>query len=147
MSNEIELPNGRYTVYAVAGDASNFDSTFDLTAEGVTILKGPASDAARFVEGQGTVTVSDGRLSLGNGPTAANNKVAFVDIFTAPAPTAPPTLALPVVSGGSITLTWQGGGTLESAPSPAGPWTSTGDSDGSYTEPATSAARFYRARR
>ena len=51
------------------------------------------------------------------------------------------------VSGGSITLEWKNGGTLESAPAVTGPWTSTGDSDGSFTEAATGAAKFYRVKR
>jgi hypothetical protein len=52
------------------------------------------------------------------------------------------------VSGGNITIAWTGGGTLESATSLATPitWTSTGDSDGSYTAPATG-TRFFRVRR
>ncbi len=50
-------------------------------------------------------------------------------------------------AGGNVTITWQGGGTLQSSPtlSPA-TWTSTGDSDGSYTTPATG-TRFFRVAR
>lgn len=144
---EIEVPNGRYNVYAVCGEAANYDSVFDLTAEGVTIVKGAASDAVRWYDGLGAVTVSDGRLSLGNGPTAANNKIAFVEIYPMVAETEAPRLNLPTLAGGSITITWQNGGTLESAPAVAGPWTSTGDSDGSFTETASSPAKFYRVKR
>ncbi len=144
---EIEVPNGRYSVYAVAGEAANFDSVYDLTAEGVTIVKGTPSDAVRFYEGQGNVTVSDGRLSIGNGPTAANNKVAWLEVFALPPETVPPTISSVSAVGGTLTVQWTHGGTLESAPAVAGPWTSTGDSDGSYTQPATAAAAFFRVRR
>jgi hypothetical protein len=51
------------------------------------------------------------------------------------------------ISGGSISIQWTGGGTLESrAAFGAGDWTSTGDSDGSFSEPATG-TKFYRVRR
>ena len=61
-----------------------------------------------------------------------------------------PTVALPritsaTIAGGSITVIWENGGTLWSAPTVNGPWTTTGDSDGSFTEPATGTMKFYRA--
>lgn len=143
---EIEVPNGRYNVYAAVGEAANFDSTFDLTAEGVTIVEGVASDTVRFYEGIGAVTVSDGRLTLGNGPKAVNNKVCFVEIYSLPAQADAPEINAPTLSGGAITITWKNGGTLESAPAVTGPWTSTGDSDGSFTEPAAGPAKFYRVK-
>src|SRR5262245_50200054 len=51
-------------------------------------------------------------------------------------------------SGNNVTITWVNGGTLESAPSLAAPitWTSTGDSDGSYTE-AVSGNKYFRVRK
>jgi hypothetical protein len=50
------------------------------------------------------------------------------------------------VSGGNITITWTGGGTLFSTPSLSSPiqWTTTGDSDGSFTEALGTGNRFYR---
>ena len=51
------------------------------------------------------------------------------------------------VASGTVTIQWINGGTLESAGSLAGPWTSTGDSDGSFSEAASGAGKFYRARR
>jgi hypothetical protein len=52
------------------------------------------------------------------------------------------------VSGGQITINWTGGGTLESSPTlgPTANWTTTGDSDGSFTEAATGNAKFYRVK-
>jgi hypothetical protein len=51
------------------------------------------------------------------------------------------------LAGGSITIVWKNGGTLQSATAIAGPWTSTGDTDGSSTEAATGDAKFYRVTR
>ncbi len=59
----------------------------------------------------------------------------------------PPQISNWSLSGGSITVEWKNGGTLESAPGVTGPWTSTGHSDGSFSEAATGEARFYRVRR
>lgn len=144
---EIEVPNGQYHVFAVAGEASNIDSLYDVQAEGVPVVKGTPTDTVRWYEGMARVAVADGRLSIGNGPTAANNKVCFVEIYALPAITSPPLIALPTVSGNTLTVTWTNGGTLESAPAANGPWTSTGDSDGSYSEPIEAAAKFFRVRR
>ena len=60
--------------------------------------------------------------------------------------TAAPVLAMPTLSAGQITVTWTNGGTLWSAPAVEGPWTSTGDSDGTYTEAATG-NKFFQVRR
>jgi hypothetical protein len=59
-----------------------------------------------------------------------------------------PRITTATISSGNITIKWSNGGTLESAPSLTGPtWTSTGNSTGSFTEPVTGAAKFYRVRR
>lgn len=50
-------------------------------------------------------------------------------------------------AGGNVTITWENGGTLESGPTILGPWTSTGDSDGSFTEAAANGERYYRVKR
>lgn len=53
-----------------------------------------------------------------------------------------------VLSGGNVTITWTGGGTLYSSPTMApGSWVSTGDSDGSYTTPAGTGNAFFRVER
>ena len=49
-----------------------------------------------------------------------------------------------ILAGGSITVEWTGGGTLWSAPAVTGPWSSTEDNDGSFSESATGEAKFYR---
>jgi hypothetical protein len=63
------------------------------------------------------------------------------------APPPPPEITGVSLAGDSITIQWKNGGTLESTPGLGGTWTSTGDSDGSFTEPATGAGKLYRVRR
>jgi hypothetical protein len=63
------------------------------------------------------------------------------------APVEPPMITGATLAGGTITVTWTGGGTLESAASLAGPWTATGDSDGSYSKTVTAGSEFFRVNR
>jgi glucose/arabinose dehydrogenase len=77
---ELAVPNGKYKVRVVAGDADFFDSTYDLTAEGKTILAGTPTTDKRWLEATATVMVSDGRLTIDNGPTGKNNKICFVEV-------------------------------------------------------------------
>jgi len=88
---EIAVPNGTYRVHLVAGDASYFDSVYDLTAEGATILSGTPTTGTRWLEATTNVTVSDGKLTIGNGPSGVNNRVCFIDIDADGAPPPPPT--------------------------------------------------------
>jgi hypothetical protein len=142
---EIELPNGRYSVHAVVGEPSNQDSVYDLQVEGVTIAKGTPDAIIRFFEGTGTVTVTDGRLSLSNGPTAANNKVCFVDIAALPAEVPKPVFSQPVLSGNTLTISWTGGGRLQEATSVTGPWTDVaGNPQAPFTVQVTEPCKFFR---
>jgi hypothetical protein len=142
---EIELPNGRYNVFAVAGEAANFDSVFDIAVEGVSIVKGTATSATRWFEGIGAVQVADGRLSIGNGPTASNNKICFVEIYQLPAEVPRPVLNPPTLSGGTLTITWTGGRLQESS-NAAGPYTDVpGNPQGTYSVSVSAAPqKFYR---
>jgi len=60
-----------------------------------------------------------------------------------PQPAVQPEIGDPTVTGGNINITWTNGGTLFSAPSANGPWVTTGDSDGSFSEPTTGTAKYY----
>lgn len=71
----------------------------------------------------------------------------YFSTSSTPPPPTRPKLNLPVLQGGNVTVSWINGGTLESASSLAGPWASTGDSDGTFSEPAGGTAKFYRVRR
>ncbi len=77
---EIAVPNGTYSVRAVAGDADNFDSVFRIAAEGVLTVSGTPTSAARWVEGTATVTVTDGRLTVRSASGGGNNKMCFIEI-------------------------------------------------------------------
>jgi glucose/arabinose dehydrogenase len=77
---ELAVPSGSYRVHIAAGDPSNFDSVFVLQVEGTTVVSGTPSTGARFVEGTATVQVTDGKLTVSNGPGAQNNKICFIDV-------------------------------------------------------------------
>lgn len=58
-----------------------------------------------------------------------------------------PQLSEPVISGGDVTITWTGGGTLQSTVSLTSPeWTDVG-TGGAATEAVASGSRFYRVRK
>jgi hypothetical protein len=79
---------------------------------------------------------------------SANNwwwAIDNVGIFSEPT-AAKPTLGTPTLAGGNITITWTGGGTLEKSSTVTGDWTSTGDSDGSYTAPVGPGNEFFRVK-
>jgi glucose/arabinose dehydrogenase len=77
---EIAVANGTYSVRAVAGDALHFDSVFRLMAEGVLVVSGTPTTSTRWIDGTGTVSVTDGRLTIRSGSGASNNKICFVEI-------------------------------------------------------------------
>jgi N-acetylneuraminic acid mutarotase len=80
---EVTVPNGIYTVHVVAGDADYFDSVFRINVEGIPTVEGTPSNANRWIGGQSTVQVPDGRLTISNGTGARNNKICFVEITPA----------------------------------------------------------------
>ena len=144
---EIQVPNGNYVVFAVAGDPDNVDSVYDLQFEGQTIVSGVPTADNHFVEGKGLVAVADGKLTLSSGPNAANNKVAFIDVYAAGSVTSEaPVLQKPTVSSNGVTITWTGGGILqETTDLGSASWNPvTGNPQGSYTAPADAPHKFYR---
>lgn len=83
---EIALPNGDYIVSLTGGDPSHDDSFIEFVAEAgtenaVTLASGDL-DGVNFISGHAVVTVDDGRLTISNGPNAANNKINIVDIVS-----------------------------------------------------------------
>ncbi len=142
---EIELPNGNYSVHVVVGESDNYDSTFDIQAEGVTIVSGQATATVRWFENTAIVVVADGRLSLSNGPTAVNNKICYVDIGRLPDSMPPAKFAPPTLSGNTVNLTWTGQGRLQEASQVDGPWADVaGNPQNSYSVTATAPQKFYR---
>ena len=78
---ELAVPNGRYTVHAVSGDPDNTDSAYRISVEGVPAVSGTPTGAQHWIEGTVTVTVTDGRLTVTNGPGSVNDKLNYLDII------------------------------------------------------------------
>jgi regulation of enolase protein 1 (concanavalin A-like superfamily) len=105
---EIAVPNGLYQVRIVSGDATAFDGNFRLSAEGMVIVNGAPTTTARWVEGIGTVTVNDGRLTVDNAAGATNNKICFIEIASLAAPPPSQLVAPTVATNGALQFTLQG---------------------------------------
>jgi uncharacterized surface protein with fasciclin (FAS1) repeats len=56
----------------------------------------------------------------------------------------PPIMGQPTVVDGNITITWTGGGEIETATDINGPWTPSGNTSGSFMEPLDSGNKFFR---
>jgi len=77
---DIAVPNGTYSVHLVCGDPLTTDSVHEVAIEGVVFLAGTPTTENRFIEATGNVTVTDGTLSLTQGPAGSNTKINFIDI-------------------------------------------------------------------
>lgn len=78
---EISVPDGTYYVRLVAGDASITSGSYKYNVEGTTnFVNGTATSSNRWIIGTGTVEVTDGRLTVSNGSSATNYKLAFIEI-------------------------------------------------------------------
>ncbi len=77
---EMAVANGTYRVHAVCGDPAFFDGYNKLDIEGVRAIDAYATSAAPFHEGTVTVTVKDGRLTVGSASGAYNNKICCLEI-------------------------------------------------------------------
>jgi hypothetical protein len=77
---EMAVPNGSYSVRLVAGDPLNIDSVYRLSVEGVLALSGTPTSSTRWIEATVNVSVTDGRLTIGNATGASNNKLCLVEI-------------------------------------------------------------------
>jgi hypothetical protein len=77
---EIAVPNGTYRVHTVSGDSQFPTGVVRLMAENQTAAHGTTTPVRRWVEGWGTVTVTDGRLTLWPGSGSENLKIDFVEI-------------------------------------------------------------------
>jgi len=78
---EIALANGTYDVTILAAGYQCQGQLQQIAAEGVLVVNGTAGwDYDTYVGGTQTVTVSDGRLTITNGPTAALNCIDDIQI-------------------------------------------------------------------
>ena len=95
---ELAVPNGIYDVRLVAGDPTATDSLYRMNLENQLALSGTPAGDVRWFRRSFRVQVTDGRLTLGNGAGAANNKIAFLDVRLADTgkPPGPITENLPV---------------------------------------------------
>jgi hypothetical protein len=108
---EIAVPNGSYTVHVVVGDADYADVVSKLTVEGVLAINGSTSNSNRWLEATVTISVNDGRLTVGN-LAGSYNKICYITITTPSGPT--PDTTPPVISGvtasgvtsAAATITW-----------------------------------------
>ncbi|HEV8605860.1 MAG TPA: fibronectin type III domain-containing protein [Tepidisphaeraceae bacterium] len=104
---EIAVPNGTYDVRPVAGDATSVDAFYHILAEGQNIIFGrPSSPYQLWIGGNKPINVTDGRLTISNGASAVNNKIAFIEIRKA-APTIPSNLTATATSSSTIQLNWK----------------------------------------
>ncbi|HEY9175292.1 MAG TPA: immunoglobulin domain-containing protein [Verrucomicrobiae bacterium] len=80
---EMAIPNGLYLAHIVCGDATATDSTFQWDIEGwISGTKVP-NNPNYWQEFYLTTKVEDGKLTLTSGPSAGNNKIAFLDLYQA----------------------------------------------------------------
>lgn len=82
----VAVPNGRYSVHLAAGDPLNTSGWYAIMAEDMLLLNGPPSVSNRWVEGLGTVVVTNGLLAISNAPGSIGNRIAYIEISAA-APT------------------------------------------------------------
>ena len=139
------MPNGLYRVRLLAGDVAATDSTFQFNVEGVlTAAQAPALPAAFWREFTVDAQVNDGRLTIRSGPQAVNNKLCFIDVARLQLTGVPSITSIAAVDG-NVTVLWTGGGVLEGSSSLSAGWTPLGV-DGTWTEPVSGPARFFRVR-
>ena len=77
---EIALPNANYEVHIAAGGWKSANVQQKITAEGVVIVDATGTDYGPWVGGTGTVTVSDGKLTVKNGSGVSNNSICLIRI-------------------------------------------------------------------
>ncbi len=77
---ELAVPNGPYAVLLAAGDPSAPVGPCRITAEGVALLDATPSTNDLWVEGLGTVIVTDGRLTVTSAPGATGNALDFLEV-------------------------------------------------------------------
>jgi hypothetical protein len=78
---EIAVPNGSYDVTILAAGYQCQGTLQQIAAEGVLVVNGTAGwDYDTYVGGTQTVSVSDGRLTVSNGPSASLNCIDSIQI-------------------------------------------------------------------
>lgn len=79
----LAVPNGTYQLTLTAGDPSGY-ATYSIAVEGSTFVSETTSGSVYWIQGTGSVSISDGNLTLTNGtspsPTNKKNAVAFLEL-------------------------------------------------------------------
>lgn len=77
---EIAVPDGTYAVRVVAGDPRPARVAIRFRVEGAPAVRARTTRAARWIDRTVTVTVTDGRLTIGGAPGVRNRPISFVEI-------------------------------------------------------------------
>jgi uncharacterized surface protein with fasciclin (FAS1) repeats len=128
-----ELLLGVLTYHALAGT--------QMTADLVTGEYETLNGANLTVTVTNVLMVNDAEVIVAD--RLATNGVAHM-IGTVLIPPDPPLIGQPAVVDGNLTITWAGGGEVETASNIAGPWEPTGNTSGLFVEPVGSGNRFFR---
>jgi len=84
---EAAVPNGSYYVHLVAGDSTVSSGTYAYNVEGTSaFLSGTATSSKHWIEAAGTVSVTDGKLTIANNSAATAFALAYVEITDAHLP-------------------------------------------------------------
>ena len=76
----MRVPDGRYRVRVVAGDPDASGERFRIDVEGSRIIDGRTTTSTHWLDGTGTLDVTDGILTIKPGAGSNGNKLAFVEI-------------------------------------------------------------------
>jgi len=82
-------------------------------------------------------------ISVNDGKTTVSQSFAL-QVNVPPPPVLTPAVKTNPNGSKTITITWSDGGELQYSDSPAGPWTGTGNTSGTFTETISQGFRFYR---
>ena len=77
---ELAVPNGRYRLKLVAGDANDTGGHTAIDVEDNIVLAGNRSSWNPWLFRNVDVSVNDGRLSIDNSQVASNNRLSFVQV-------------------------------------------------------------------
>ncbi len=133
---QLAIPNGRYAVRIVAGDATAVDSVFQFSVEDVLTTTYTPSAAAVWGTFEVEARVADGLLTIRSGPAAANNKICFVTVQSLP--DVAPTIG---IEAGRVIFT----GRLQAADSIQGLFQDVSGATSPYQMPSGGAQMFYRS--
>jgi hypothetical protein len=80
----IAVPNGRYSVRVVAGNALASDAILRIDVEGVRAIQSTASPSQRWFDRRVAVQVNDGTLAITSAEGGFKNTLAFAEIARVP---------------------------------------------------------------